>query len=262
FHFIVSFHGPHRGPYSFPTRRSSDLPDFFMVFTSDFSGRDVVISSNDDTNLCLDPGVTGLSFFNAMIYCSTLYVAVKIDHFALRQGHDRLLIIRPSASLNARLGVTNFQFAHHIHGVHALYVYTIQLFYGFADLYFIGLNVDNKAVAAFFVQCRHLFRYQRLFEDAHCSVFNRFTIFSTELSTKIRVSAFMTSYVLMFSAVVTLARCRLRADKTMFLSDAGRTSRVFLLSSDNDESNLVYSLVLGVSKEKSSSTAMALSFAL
>src|SRR5690606_20346020 len=191
-----------------------------------------------------------------------LYVAVKIDHLALCQGHDRFFIVWPSANLQASLRVTSLYLAHHIHGVHALHVYTVHLFNGLANFNFVGIDIDNETVAALFIQCRHLFSYQRLLEDAHCSLFNRFTTFSTELSTKIRASAFMTSYVLMFSAVVTIARCRLRADKAMFLFEDGRTRSVFLLSSDNEESNLRYSLVLGASKEKSSSTAMALSFAL
>src|SRR5690606_32956464 len=171
-------------------------PDFFKVFTSDFRGRVAVISSNDETNLCRDPGVTGLSFFNAMIYESQLYVAVKIDHFTFRQGHDRFLVIRPPSNLKTSLCIASLHLAHHIHGVHALYVYTIQLFNGLADFNFVRLDIDNKTVAALLIQCRHLFRYQRLLEDAHCSLFNRLTTFSTELSTKISASAFMTSYVL------------------------------------------------------------------
>src|SRR5690606_9696313 len=125
---------------------------------------------------------------------------------------------------------------HHIYGVYTLHVYTIHLFNGLAYLYFVGVDIDNKAVAAFLIQRRHLFCNQGLLENAHCSLFKRFTTFSTELSTKIRASAFMTSYVLICSAVVTIARCRLRADKATFLFAAGRIRSVFLLSSDSEES--------------------------
>jgi hypothetical protein len=42
-------------------------PLLLTVFTSDFSGLLAVMSSNDGASLCLDPGVTGFSFFNAIV---------------------------------------------------------------------------------------------------------------------------------------------------------------------------------------------------
>src|SRR5690606_29315180 len=201
-------------------------PLFFTVFTSDFNGLDAVISSNDDASLCLEPGVTGLSFFNAMVYKSRLYVAIKINDFSFRKGHDRLLVIRTAATLDASLGVPHFQFAHHVERIHTLHVHTILLFHCLLDLYLVGVKVDNKAVPALFVEGRHFFRYQGLLQDAHCALFNKLTTLSIELSTKINLSAFITSYVLILSAVVIFARRMFLPDKVMFLLDSGRISNV------------------------------------
>src|SRR5690606_11764737 len=139
------------------------------------------------------PGVTGLSFFNDMVYMSRLYVAIKINDFSFRQRHDRFLVVRTAPTLNTRLGVTYLQLAHHIKRIHALHVYAVLLFHRLLDLHFVGVKVDDKAVPALFIQSRNFLRYQWFFQDAHCSLFSKFTTLSIELSTKIRVSAFITS---------------------------------------------------------------------
>jgi hypothetical protein len=48
-------------------------PLFLTVVTSDFSGLLAVMSSKEGASLCLVPGVTGFSFFNAIVRKLNLY---------------------------------------------------------------------------------------------------------------------------------------------------------------------------------------------
>src|SRR5690349_25056237 len=107
-------------------------PVFLMVVTiSDFSGVDVVMSSNDVAILCLVPAVIGFNFFSA-IACQ-LYVAIKINYFTFCQSNDRLLVAGLAACQHSGLRVTGLLFTHHHHRIYFLYVHAVLFFYGLFD---------------------------------------------------------------------------------------------------------------------------------
>src|SRR3954471_20372585 len=94
-------------------------PVFFRILSRDFSGLLAVISSKPGASLCLVPGVTGLSFLNAIL--SQLNVTVKIYHIALFEGYDRLLVVGLAALQHASFRRAHFQLAHGAHRVDALH---------------------------------------------------------------------------------------------------------------------------------------------
>src|SRR5258706_10228487 len=144
-------------------------PVFFKVVTKDFSGLDSVMSSNPGESLWRVPGVTGLSFFNAMtgiyrvnriIGTIILNVTIKINYFALGQRNDGFLVIRFPAGQYAGLCVTRFVLAHHSDGIDAPHIHTVLFFDGLLDLHFVGPCVDNKSILALFIQGRYFLSNQ------------------------------------------------------------------------------------------------------
>src|SRR5690349_23069511 len=168
-------------------------PVFLMVVTiSDFSGVDVVMSSNDVASLCLVPAVIGFNFFSA-IACQ-LYVAIKINYFTFCQRNDRLLVAWLAARQHSGFCITGLLLSHYNHRIHLLNVHAVLFFNGFLNLNFVGVRVHDKSVLALFVQGGNLLSHQWLSQDAHHALFNKFSTLLIELSTKITRSAFITSY--------------------------------------------------------------------
>src|SRR5690606_20211654 len=112
------------------------------------------------------------------------------------------------------------------------------------------------------IQGRNLFGNQRLFKNTHYALFNKVSTLLTALSTKMTLSACIRSYVLIWSTVITFAFCRFLPESTTFLFTSGSISRVFLSPRESAFSIFTYCFVLALSNEKSSSTAIELSFAL
>src|SRR5258706_12245704 len=115
-------------------------PVFFKVVTKDFSGLDSVMSSNPGESLWRVPGVTGLSFFNAMtgiyrvnriIGTIILNVTIKINYFSLGQRNDGFLVIRFLAGQYAGLFLKFFVLSHNSHGIVVRHVHSAFFFTGF-----------------------------------------------------------------------------------------------------------------------------------
>ncbi len=84
----------------------------------------------------------------------------------------------------------------------------------------------------------------------------------TELSVKTKLTAFNTLYVFSSEAVITLAFSKLRADKYTFLFSSGKTISNFLSATFKIFSNCYKFFSLRSFQVKSSTTTIALFFAL
>src|SRR5690606_21958936 len=157
-------------------------PVFFTVTTSDFSGFDAVISSNEGASLCREPAVTGLSFFNAI--AQILYVAIKINYFSLGERYDRFLVPRSAARQNTSLCITGFLLTHHVLCIHALHIHSILLLYGSLDLNLIGIHIHDETVFSFLIESGNFLSNQWSLQNTHYCLFNKVSILLNELSTK------------------------------------------------------------------------------
>src|SRR6187401_3039106 len=91
-------------------------PVFLRISTSDFSGLDLVISSNDGNALKRLVGVRGRKVLRAMAG----YVLGKFDLFAFLEGHDRLLPVGFATESGGALALLLAGVVRGINGDHGL----------------------------------------------------------------------------------------------------------------------------------------------
>src|SRR5690606_5802126 len=130
------------------------------------------------------------------------YVAIKINYFSLGERYDRFLVPRSAARQNTSLCITGFLLTHHILCIHALHIHSILLLYGSLDVNLIGIHIHDETVFSFLIESGNFLSNQWSLQNTHYCLFNKVSILLNELSTKITLSACITSYVLMLSAVV------------------------------------------------------------